>query len=280
MISSVAIEKEKKALAATGEIVDAMKAYAGVAIRKTEELIANVREYEGNILAALAECMFRNGLAGSLRPNGGKRLLVVFGSSQGLCGPFNEKMADAVSETMVAGDSLFVIGERLRSSLAMRGLAVEGFHDSVVSVGGIAPVLRECLAQLLALYRESAFYTLTLVCLSFTGGRARLTVEQVLPPDVERVPAVQASRHSVLLYLDRELVFERLLEEFLGISLYRCFLESLRSENRYRLSSMDGASENIKRRIAGLDSLEKYVRQEEVTEEMLEILGSGGFFGR
>ncbi len=280
MISSVAIEKKMKALSATGDIVDAMKAYAGVAIRKTEELIANVREFEGNILTALAEIMSLNGMLANGRPKDERRLLVAFGSSQGFCGPFNEKMADAVAAMMAEGDSLFLVGRRLRSSLETRGIEETAFHDSVVSVGGIASALRECLSRLLALYRDGEYYTLTLVYTSFSGKSAEVVVEQILPPDVDRVPAVQAGKPAALLYLDRELIFERLLEQFLGISLYRCFLESLRSENRYRLSSMDGASENIRRRIAELDSLGKYAHQEEVTEEMLEILGSGGFFGR
>jgi F0F1-type ATP synthase gamma subunit len=55
-------------------------------------------------------------------------------------------------------------------------------------------------------------------------------------------------------------------------------VESLRSENWYRLRSMEGASENITRHIEELESQWKYLRQEEITGEMLEILGSGGFF--
>lgn len=279
MISSVAIERKMKALSATGDIVDAMKAYAGVAIRKTEELITNVREFEGNILSALAGIMSCNGMLANGRPQGERRLLVAFGSAQGFCGPFNEKMADVVTGMKGEGDSLFIVGRRLRSSLSLRGGEETGFLDSVVSVGGIASALPECLSQLLRLYRDGEYYTLTLVYTSFSGKSAEIAVEQVLPPDVVRVPAVQAGKPEVLLYLDQKLIFERLLEQFLGISLYRCFLESLRSENRYRLISMDGASDTIRRRIAGLDSLGKYARQEEVTEEMLEILGSGGFFG-
>ncbi|MDD2321749.1 MAG: F0F1 ATP synthase subunit gamma [Geobacteraceae bacterium] len=279
MISSVAIERKMKALSATGDIVDAMKAYAGVAIRKTEELITNVREFEGNILSALAGIMSCNGMLANGRPQGERRLLVAFGSAQGFCGPFNEKMADVVTGMKGEGDSLFIVGRRLRSSLSLRGGEETGFLDSVVSVGGIASALRECLSQLLRLYRDGEYYTLTLVYTSFSGKSAEIAVEQVLPPDVVRVPAVQAGKPEVLLYLDQKLIFERLLEQFLGISLYRCFLESLRSENRYRLISMDGASDTIRRSIAGLDSLGKYARQEEVTEEMLEILGSGGFFG-
>jgi len=41
---------------------------------------------------------------------------------------------------------------------------------------------------------------------------------------------------------------------------------------------MEGAAKNIKRRILVLNSLQKYIRQEEITEEILEILGSGMFY--
>jgi F-type H+-transporting ATPase subunit gamma len=43
---------------------------------------------------------------------------------------------------------------------------------------------------------------------------------------------------------------------------------------------MEGASENIERRISELESLRKYLRQEEITGEMLGILGSEVFFSR
>jgi len=55
-------------------------------------------------------------------------------------------------------------------------------------------------------------------------------------------------------------------------------MESLRSENWYRLRSMEGASEALKRQLSNLTSMQMYTRQEEITEEMLEILGSGMFF--
>jgi F0F1-type ATP synthase gamma subunit len=70
------------------------------------------------------------------------------------------------------------------------------------------------------------------------------------------------------------------LRELIAISLYRCFAESLRSENWYRMRVLEGATENLKRRINDLGSLRNYLRQEEITEEMLEILSSGGFYGK
>jgi F-type H+-transporting ATPase subunit gamma len=278
LITSVDVEKKIKVLSSLGDIIGAMKAYAGVAIRKTEDIILNIREYEKNVLLALADVISCDSRIPAEERKGAKRLLVVFGSSQGLCGSYNEKITDTLSDIINTYDSLFVIGNRLKSSLESRGIAYEVCHDSVVSVSGIGQALRECISQLMNFYRDKDCYYLTLVFTSISGKQAGVSVEQILPPDISLVNSAGSFAPLPLMHLGPEFIFDRLLEQFIGISLYRCFVESVRSENWYRLKSMEGASENIQRRISDLDSLRKYVRQEEITEEMLEIFGSGGFY--
>jgi len=276
---SVDVEKKIRVFSDIGDIIGAMKAYAGVAIRKTERIIANIREYETNVLLALADVI--SGCSGVplAKGNGGtKRLLVAFGSSQGLCGAYNEKLADSISTLMKDGDSLYVIGRRLKSALESRSISHEVYQESIAGVGGIDQAWRECISRLLELYRNEGYYTLTLVFTAISEKRADVSIIRVLPPGICSERSDRDLNHSPLLYLEPAVIFDRLLEQLIGISLYRGFVESLRSENWYRLRSMEGASENISRHITELESLWKYLRQEEITGEMLEILGSGGFF--
>lgn len=279
MLSSTDIEKKVKAFQTIEDIVSAMKAYAGVTIRKTEELVLNIRAYEENLLRAMADLIAHYPDI-SLEEQRGKRILIAFGSSQGLCGPFNDKVADAISENLSNNDTLFVIGKILKSSLESRHIDYYDFIDSIVSVSGVQKALRETISQILNIYRKEEYYNITLIFTYISEKRAEISVEQILPPDINRVRTLQPSKIPPLTYLEPEIIFNEVLEEFLYISLYRGFIESLRSENRYRLRSMEGASESLKRRTTELGSLQKYVRQEEITEEMLEILGSGMFFKR
>jgi len=62
---SADVEKKIRVFNDIGDIIDAMKAYAGVAMRKTEALIANVREYE--------------------RKERPRRLLQTSGNTKGMC---------------------------------------------------------------------------------------------------------------------------------------------------------------------------------------------------
>lgn len=278
MISSLDIEKKIKAFFTIEDIISAMKAYAGITIRKTEELVLNIRAYENNILHALADVMTDYQGSSIQEQRGGKRILIAFGSSQGLCGPYNEKIADIVSDTLTDNDTLFIIGRRLKSSLELMHLTYDYFNDSIVSVNGIEEALRETISKIMAIYKEKEYYNLAFIFTSISENKAEISIEQILPPDITKVHGLSPTKITPLTYLKPELIFNKALEEFLYISLYRGFIESLRSENWYRLRSMEGAAESIKRRISDLDSLQKYIRQEEITEEMLEILGSGMFY--
>ncbi len=55
MLSSLDIEKKIRALYTIEDIVGAMKAYAGVTMRRTDDLVQNIRAYEKNLLFAMAD---------------------------------------------------------------------------------------------------------------------------------------------------------------------------------------------------------------------------------
>jgi F-type H+-transporting ATPase subunit gamma len=280
VLSSLDIERKIGSFRAIDDIVGAMKAYAGVAIRKTGELVQNVRVYEDNVLLAMADLSAHHAGITLEIPTGGKRIVVAFGSSQGLCGPYNEMIAEAAASFALPGDALFVIGKRLQSAFEARHIACIGCSDSVGSVDGIGGALRKTVESLKRPYAQEEYDSITLVFMTIPEKKPRVDVERILPPDRERVRVLRPVRFAPLTYLGPQEVFARIVEEFLFISLYRCYLESLRSENWYRLRTMEGASENLKRRLGDLGSLQKYARQEEITEEMLEILGSGAFYRR
>jgi F-type H+-transporting ATPase subunit gamma len=278
VLSSSDLEKKMGGFRAIDDIVGVMKAYAGVTMRKTEDLVQNVRTYENNVLLAMADVSARDQAITPERAAGGKRIAVAFGSSQGLCGAYNERIADNVVALTAGSDTFYIVGKRLREALETKGATCAAYRDSVGSVNGIEAALRTTAADLWRIYAKEEYYTLTLFFMTIAENQPVFTVERVLPPDMDRVRSLRSLSFPPLTYLDPRVVFARALEEFLFISLYRCCLESLRSENWFRLRSMEGASENLKRRLADLGSLGKYVRQEEITEEMLEILGSGAFY--
>jgi ATP synthase F1 gamma subunit len=278
--SSPDIDRKLGTFSSVGDIVSAMKAYAGMTMRRTEEIVPHLREYEDMALAAMGDAARVVADEGLVR--GGRRgagLLVAFGSSQGFCGPYNDRMAARVEERRAPDDTLFVIGARLRESLRALGVTASEFADSPVSVGGIAKTLEEAIGRIAYIYGGGEIYTLTLAFTVVRDRRAEVVFERVLPPDIGRARET-ASATPPMTYLDGRALFEAVLEEFLYVSLYRCAIESLRSESWYRLNILEGATDSLERHLQELRTMKNFVRQEEITEEMIEILSSGGFYRR
>jgi F-type H+-transporting ATPase subunit gamma len=276
LLSSSEIAKRIKAFHTVEDVVSAMKAYAGVTVRKTEEIVPRIREYERNMLSAIADVATHYGTGLLEGQEKRKRILAAFGSSVGLCGAYNEKMADAVSGLFTKEDALFVVGKRLKSSLDLRHIPYQGCGDSVISINGIQPALKDTLSKIMDIYRKEEYYDLTFVFTYILEKKAGISVERILPPAIDGILPV---KNPPLTYMEPGRIFDNILEEFIYISLYRCYVESLRSENWYRLRSMEGASESLRKHLSGLGSLQRYIGQEEITEEMIEILGSGMFYG-
>ena len=74
--------------------------------------------------------------------------------------------------------------------------------------------------------------------------------------------------------MDQARLFRLLIREYLFVSLYRAFAESLASENASRLVSMQVAEKNIEERLNALTAESRQVRQSSIASELLDIIAS------
>ena len=272
-MSTKAIEQKVKAFEDIHDIVNVMKAYAGLNIRKTEEYVPNVRTYEKNVSYAMAYLFSHFPSIAMPERHAGKRVLLAFGSEQGLCGAYNERIADYMDTVVNPEDYIFVIGKRLKSAIEQHKFRITGFMESAVSFDGIREVMETGLSKIMDIYSRKDIYNLTVLFTSVIKNNPEIAMKQILPPDMQVLKTMELSSKKPLTYLNPEQIFKKLIEECLYISIYKCYVESLRSENWYRLRRMESASENILKNISDLKTVQRYVRQEDITQEILEILG-------
>ena len=74
--------------------------------------------------------------------------------------------------------------------------------------------------------------------------------------------------------MDETQLFQALIREYLFVSLYRAFAESLASENASRLASMQVAERNIEDRLRALTAESRQLRQETITSELLDTIAA------
>jgi F-type H+-transporting ATPase subunit gamma len=80
------------------------------------------------------------------------------------------------------------------------------------------------------------------------------------------------SKSLPIFRMDGDLIFSSLIREYLFVSLYRAFAESLASENASRLASMQNAEKNIEEQLQDLNVQFHRTRQMTITEELLDIV--------
>jgi F-type H+-transporting ATPase subunit gamma len=103
------------------------------------------------------------------------------------------------------------------------------------------------------------------------GGRRILERQSLLPVDLERY-GKPGSTNAPLTNLAPQTLIDGLMAEYLFAQLAHAAMESFASENAARLAVMQSAREKLDERLTDLQSLERRLRQEQITDELLELV--------
>lgn len=271
------LEKKIHGYRSIREIVNSMKALAAMAIRKVEDILLSTRLYGDNIEDAIAQILhYYPETLKERKEEEGKKLIVVFASEQGLCGLYNERVVEQAERLYSEERMDFILsGSRGYEEALSRGIPVEVYLSSPVSVEAINLKVTELAYHIEVLNTKKRYKEIRLL---FTylkrKGDYEVINQRVLPPPFKRIIKRKKKKRQPLLYMPADIILENLLREYLLFSLYRAYLEALASENSYRLISMEKASSSIDEKIDELNSFYNYLRQEEITNETIEISSS------
>jgi F-type H+-transporting ATPase subunit gamma len=253
------------------DIVGAMRAMAAVRVQEAQAALAGTRAYATVVGDALAEALpllpdaLGRPAPGARAPSG----TVVFMAEHGFTGAFNDELADAVTMT---GDALFVIGSRGRVLIEERGGQPVWATEMATHAGAVADTARHVAG---ALYRRFERGSLTAVAILYFrhqgGGRRTLERQSLLPVDLERFQPPRSALPP-LTNLTPPILIGRLIEEYVFAELAHAAMESFASENGARLAAMQSARDKLDERLAELQALERRLRQEQITGELLEIV--------
>jgi F-type H+-transporting ATPase subunit gamma len=226
--------------------------------------------------------------AGALPPPyrpGRKIGAVIFGSDQGMCGQLNDRVVShaaralgklaARRETQV----IVAVGNRAAAQLDTLGRPPEAVIRVPWSTLGIHAAVEEVLDTIddWHIHREIEFVVLFY---ARPMGEAwyRVRGVRLLPLDAEWINGLKAkpwpSRVLPAFTMDEARLFRRLVREYLFVSLFRAFTESMSSENASRLAAMQMAERHIDDHLHTLTGASRRFRQTTITSELLDIITS------
>ncbi len=267
------------------EVVKTMKTVAAVSIRQYEKAVASLRQYSRTVEMGM-QIVMRGQPEDRFQPPpaSGRRLgAIIFGSELGMCGQFNELVVshalDRFKELQVAKEewSIVAVGARVASRLEEEGEQLESRFAVPGSVSGITSRVQELLLKIEAWQCPGGIDRIMLFHHQPVSGAVyRPQAVPLLPIDMEWLRSLGQkpwpSRILPTFTMARPRLVYALLGQYLFVSLYRAFAESLASENAARLAAMQVAENNIDNRLKELQLRYNQLRQSTITEELLDIV--------
>src|SRR5215218_1254489 len=283
------IRRRIRAVSNTRKITKAMELVAAARLRRAEARITQMRDYADRMEeltagTARAASSLR-GLALLQQREVQTVAIVALTGDRGLAGAFNAQIlrrAFALDRGLrAAGKDVrwLAVGRKGRGSLVFRRYEIDqawtGFTDqpSYHDAQAIAHRLAE-------LYTAEEIDRAVIVYNHYVSPLVqRVTEQEVLPiseqalgHDEDEGEESRALLGDFIYEPEPEQILERLLPVYVETELYRALLESAASEHGARMTAMRNASKNAGELIDRLTLAMNRARQQEITQEILEVV--------
>jgi F-type H+-transporting ATPase subunit gamma len=279
------------------KITRAMEMVAAARLRRAEQRIQELRPYA----EAIRKMTRRASEAAESLPNlpileerenvSTVGLLLVTGD-RGLAGPFNSQIIRAGNrrhgelkreDTSV---SWYASGRRGSSSLRFRGFDPQGTFEGFTDRPAFSDA-REIADALTSAYVDGKVDRVEIIYNGYISPMSQEVRHETLLPlqqadilgdeedEEEESRDDDAPDQSRALWIyepDPEEILERLVPDYVEISIYRALLESTASEHGARMTAMRSASDNASDLIDDLTLEANRTRQAEITQEIMEVV--------
>ena len=277
------------------KITRAMEMVAAARLRRAEQRIENLRPYAGAIrrmTRRVVEAVENIPSMPILEEHDQERrvgILLVTGD-RGLAGPFNSQIIRAgnrrAAELEADGKEVvwFASGRRGVSSLSFRGRDVSGSYVGFTDRPAYSNA-REIADDLVQHYIDNDLDRVEIIYNHYVSALTQNVSHETLLPlqqidalaedegeDDEEKEDEDRQQASWLYEPEPEEILQRLIPDYVEISIYRALLESTASEHGARMTAMRNAQENASEMIDDLTLEMNRQRQAEITQEIMEVV--------
>jgi F-type H+-transporting ATPase subunit gamma len=275
------------------KITRAMEMVAAARLRRAEQRIAHLRPYAGAIRRMTRQAAeAAGGEVGQLpilqqHENEQTIAVLLVTADRGLAGAFNSQILRAGLRTASEYESdgrdvtFYASGRRGVSSLNFRGREVAGAYTGFTERPAYADA-RDIAADLMAAYVDGKVDRVDILYNGYVSPLVQEVRRETLLP-LQEATILESpdeddddgdtGHHALVEYEPGpEEILERLIPDYVEISLYRALLESTASELGARMTAMRNASQNAAEVIDDLTLEMNRARQAEITQEIMEVV--------
>lgn len=257
-----------------GAVVNAMRGIAAARAQQARGQLVAVDGYAQTIAVAIGTALDLLAPDAPAAPattsRSARPALLVFVAEQGFAGAFSERVFDAVGSDLATSE-LFLVGTRGAAIAGTRGIAMQ-WQSALPSHSAGIPKLADRIAEgLYGRIAAGAVDRLDVAFCQWQAGRGpRVEKRRLFPIDPSLFPR-PIHADSPLIDLTPAALVAALIADYLHAQLCQAALHAFAAENEARVEAMAAAHGHIEHQLGDLQANQRRVRQDEITEEIIEL---------
>lgn len=270
------------------QVTRALQAVSASKVRKAIEALMNTRPYASkawHVLTHIARQPGRETLHPLLttRASVKNTLVVVISGERGLAGAYNTNLIRYVNRKFGSWPTpvrYVAVGRKGRDLLLRRRQNVMAEFSNLPAAPSFTDI--SAIGHLaVEEYLSGNVDEVYLVCTDYINMiKQEPAVRKLLPLEVgaeaERVEEYDSARRTAAAYIYEPAeseILDEIIPRFTALQVYQAVLESLASEHAARMVAMRNATENANELVTGLQLQYNKIRQQSITNDMLDIVG-------
>lgn len=276
------IKSRLQSVRSTRKITTAMMMVSSAKLLKTQQLIQTLFPYEQKLSHLLHHLLrgeeeFRSPFTQERETR--RVAIVAFSSSTGLAGRFNHNIANRLASVVERYLSLgkeniliYPIGGKAAKAAQKMGMMPAGDYEAISSKPSYHAT-QLIAKELMHLFATKKIDRVELIYHHFISKGAQEVREEIFLP--VRLPT-EVETHLTNDYIvepDRIALLEQLLPKVIQLKLFTAHIDSVTSEHAARMTAMQIANDNADNLIDELKLEYNKLRQQSITNELLDIAG-------
>ncbi len=288
------IKSRLQSVKSTQKITTAMMMVSSAKLQKTQNIIHNLYRYEEKLSQLLN--MFLSQEENFTTPFNNKRnikrvAIIVFSSNTGLAGRFNsniaEKLALVINSYLPLGKEnilIYTFGSKVAKALAKMNMQSSADY-SKISNNPSYDIAQQVAGELMDLFLKNEIDRVELIYHHFKSKGTQVVMHEPFLP-IELRTGVESNLKELyensenknfnldyIIEPDKLTILDKLIPKVLKTKLFTTHVDSLTSEHAARTTAMQIANDNADNLIEELTREYNKLRQESITNELLDIVG-------
>jgi F-type H+-transporting ATPase subunit gamma len=266
-----------RTVAQLADIVQAMRTLASARRRQAQDRFSGIERYAAATRAALGQALSLLGTdlgptAAPVAEARGQRRIITLFAEHGFVGVLNERL---LQQALALGGGqkaqLVAVGNRGRRLCLERGIRASYGGPMPTTIGAVQTTAQRLIEEFFGAVAERRLGEMHVVFAAHKPPVAWAPHDlRLFPPDV-RAAESPTSRPRPIHTVDPRLLVVRALEEYAFAQVTWAVGHAFASEQSARFVQMDAARHHIEDKLGELVALQRELRQETTTNEILEI---------